>query len=122
MINWFHKWLNPHCAHCREEKLCSSCDILKMQLAIVREENKKLLDTILDFTKPKVEEAPVREVSNFEPTIRSWKQKQRLLEEEDRVRAKIIADMERELDLARPDTKDTGKETGANVVSDSKTA
>lgn len=121
MFNWLHHLLNPHCDHCLaehdKEQFCKSCDILKMELAIVREQNKQLLDTILDFTKPKVEETPVREVNSFVPQVRTWKQKQRLLEEEDRVRAKVIAEMEKELDIStgKTYTKSNNGEAGNNI-------
>ena len=96
-----------------------------MQLAIVREENKKLLDTILDFTKPKVEEVPVREVPSYEPKVKSIKHQLKLAEEEDRLRAKIYAEIdqrEQELGIgpySKPNAS-SKTEPGNDSVSDSK--
>lgn len=56
MTNWLHKLLNPHCSHCREErqeeKVCSSCEILKTELEALRYNNQQLISNLMEFTKP----------------------------------------------------------------------
>jgi len=95
MVNFFHKLFNPHCTHCRDEmreaKECHNCDVLTQLLEKERAYSKQLLDKI---TEPKViekivERAPV----NREPVramVPTWAVQQRLLEEEDRAKARAL--------------------------------
>ena len=93
-MNWFHHLFNPHCAHCREEKLenkrCASCEILTMELEKLRYDNAKLLEHILH--KPE-------EVKLLEPEVNlravlpqsiPWKTRKQMLENEDREKAKLL--------------------------------
>ena len=89
MINFFHKLLNPHCPHCREEKyedrICQSCEVLKDEIARLRAENNKLLDSILN---PRSNE-PAREVdlAGLKPLRSShvpWNTRRQMLEVADR--------------------------------------
>lgn len=70
MSNWFHKFFNPHCPHCRDEKVedkvCGSCEVLKVELEALRFNNQRLIDNLMDFTKPKSEALP-QPSSDFKP-------------------------------------------------------
>jgi hypothetical protein len=91
MTNWLHKFLNPHCSHCKEEhedsKVCSSCETLRQQLAITNVNIERLMNRLLE--KPIVE-APheFKEVS--QPKNIPWNVRRQMLETEDRERAKLI--------------------------------
>lgn len=111
MSNWFHRFLNPHCPHCIEErqdsKVCPSCETLKEQLDRANYENDKLLDRIL--VKPTIE--TIKEPSKIQIPTKSipWGVRRQMLEAEDREKAKLMReapkpvsteDLEKELDIA----------------------
>jgi len=108
MSNWIHRFFNPHCPHCKEEredsKVCPSCETLKHQLEVVYYEKKQLLDRLLE--KPEKEASPVlREVSK--PVNVPWNVRRQMLEAEDREKAKLMSaapipteELEKELDVA----------------------
>lgn len=110
MTNFFHKLLNPHCPHCHDEaienKVCSSCEILKAQLERLTYENQKLLDRILEKPTPE----PVREPPQVTiPRNIPWNVRRQMLEAEDREKARLMReapkpitteDLEKELDIA----------------------
>lgn len=110
MSNFLHRWLNPHCPHCKEEleyaRVCLSCETLRAQLEISRLETKRLLDRILEKPEPETPRAPM-EISV--PKNIPWNVRRQMLEREDRERAKLmkaapkpesVEDLEKELDLA----------------------
>lgn len=89
LSNFIHHLLNPHCAHCEmlsnKDKECKSCETLKIQLDIARQENRELLQSILDIVHPKVEIKT--DESNHEPvrtTPVSWRIKRQQLERSSR--------------------------------------
>lgn len=106
-MNFFHRLFNPHCPDCRADRICESCETLRIEIARLRDENEKLLDRILE--KPEVAEirkaAPVMQQM---PKNVPWNVRRQMLEAEDRERAKIlrqvekadVTDLEKELDVA----------------------
>lgn len=59
IVKFFHELLHPHCEHCtmeseiklsieRESRRCDSCESLRMQVAILNEQNKNLIDKIVN--------------------------------------------------------------------------
>ncbi len=85
---------------------CESCETLKEQLNIANYEKKEMLETILGFTKPVIEEKPDKSIviQPIQPKAALWRIKQQALEENDRItaernkqRAKEIAELEKEL-------------------------
>lgn len=109
MSNFIHRWLNPHCRHCMDEKtekmVCPSCEILKQQVELFVYQNKQLLDRLINPVVPASAPEPFREVSV--PKNVSWNIKRQMLEAEDRERARLMReapiptkDLEKELDIA----------------------
>lgn len=110
MSNWFHRFLNPHCPHCldedKENKVCSSCEILKQQLELMTLQNNKLLDRLT--AKPEPE--PIREPPQITPPRNiPWSVRRQMLEAEDREKARLMREapkpvtteeLEKELDIA----------------------
>lgn len=88
----FYKWFGL------EEFPCHSCETLQMQLSLKNEENKKLLDTILEMNRPKVE-IPVehKSVIPILPKNIPWSVRQQMIEAEDRKAAQIIQERNRKL-------------------------
>ncbi len=89
-----------------EPEPCESCETLKEQLNIANHEKKEMLETILGFTKPVMEEKPidVRTIQPIQPKAATWRIKQQALEENDRItaeqnrqRQKAIDELEKEL-------------------------
>jgi hypothetical protein len=111
IYNWFHKFLNPHCPHCKEEqeyaRTCFSCETLRTQIEISRIENKRLLDRILE--KPTVETPSLQPMEPTRPLNIPWNVRRQMLESEDREKARLMAqapkpisteELEKELDVA----------------------
>lgn len=115
MFNWLHHLFNPHCEHCYAEKQCSNCETLKTLLESERYEKGKLVQQIIEITKPQVETvlAPKLSAEESKPQIVSWRVKRDLLESEDRAKAKIISDRKRVDDLE--------KQVGVNIPADTTT-
>jgi hypothetical protein len=95
MFKFFHRMWNPHCSHCAEErlndKICESCEILKMQLSLVQQEKKELLSLIVDKHKPETESA-IREIPQpIKSKHTPWAVKRQILESESREAARILA-------------------------------
>lgn len=98
-----------------DDDICQSCETLKSQLEIVNYEKKQMLETILSFTKPIVEEKPaqVREIHPIMPKAVPWSIKRQMLEEEDRKRAQILRQKAEEI---KP-TEQLEKEVGLSDAS-----
>jgi len=89
-----------------EDFPCESCETLRLQLDIANHERRQLLETIIGFTKPAVQEV-TQEPRNIEPILPKtvlWRTRQHQLEENDRMtaeknkaRQKEIDDLEKEL-------------------------
>lgn len=98
----FYKWFNI------EDLPCKSCETLQHQLEIANYEKKELLNRILSFTEPKVEEQIVNNIEPIRPKAVSWKVRQQELEREDRHKAKLLKEKEAEMKAL----KDLEKEVG----------
>lgn len=92
-----------------EPSLCETCEVLKIQLELERQEKKELLNLVIEQHKPTKEETkPPAELKPIMTRPIPWKVRQQALEAEDRVKAKIIKEnklegieeLEKELDLA----------------------
>jgi len=98
IFNWWHHLFNPHCPECKEEReeseICDSCEILKLEIERLRNENDKLLNRILREPEPE----KTIDTRDLKPIKRSssiaWNIRRQMLEAEDREKAKIIRDME----------------------------
>lgn len=97
MIKWLHHLFNPHCSECRDEleesRICDSCETLKLQISRLERENERLLNRILE--KP-IEE-PKQEITDLKPILPKmipWRIRKQMLEEEDRVKAKLMRQSE----------------------------
>jgi hypothetical protein len=110
MSNWFHRFFNPHCRHCAEErqesKVCPTCEVLRTQLDVVIHHNNKLMDRFLEKPTPEPAKEPV---PMSLPRNIPWSVRRQMLEQEDREKAKIMRsapqpvtteDLEKELDIA----------------------
>lgn len=97
MFHWLHHLFSPHCQICREaaeeNKVCQSCETLKMQLSIANIEKKQMLESILSMTKPNEVQGtpPAINYENIKPRMMTWNVRRQLLEAEDREKAKILA-------------------------------
>jgi hypothetical protein len=107
MNNCFHKFFNPHCPRCADDKICQSCETLKIQVERLIHENTKLLDRILE--KPVVEARSTPTEIPIPPRNIPWNVRRQMLEAEDRERAKLMNqapkpsstdDLEKELKIA----------------------
>jgi hypothetical protein len=126
MANWFHRFLNPHCADCaaerHETKICSSCEVLQQEVARLRHDNERLLEKIINPTTNT--EAPVRTDDEEKKPLSNrlpWRARQQQLEAADREKAQEIrlratapktdvTDLEREMEVV---TKEREEKNGA---------
>ena len=97
--HWLHHLFDPHCHDCQileeEQRVCQSCETLKMQLSIANIEKKQLLESILSFTKPAAIETVHITPEDVKPKMMTWNIRKRMLEEEDRRTAALMKDKER---------------------------
>ena len=124
-MKWLHKWLHPHCADCREEKeqeiereresrVCHSCEMLRLQNAQLVEERDKLLDRLL--STPIQVETPQQSAQTLKPIspgrFVSFNMKRQMLEAEDRHRATLLNEKEKELSTFKDKTAKLEAELG----------
>lgn len=105
-IKWIHHLLNPHCPDCRQEKeeiyerkeherACSSCEILRQQLAFANETNRHLIESI---TRKENDSPPSAEAPNIvKPAFIPWRVRRQQLEAEDRVAAETLRKKKEEI-------------------------
>jgi hypothetical protein len=98
MVKWIHRLLEPHCPDCKEEreenKICQSCETLRVQLEIANYEKKQLMDALL---KPRQPEEPTRLIvppEQLAPRNIPWRVRQQMLEAEDRKQAQLNREAE----------------------------
>lgn len=112
-MNWLHRLFNPHCEHCldleRDEKICQSCETLKDEVAHLRNENRKLIESIT--AKPEPEEVRIQAPVPISPKRAvPWAVRKQMLEQQDREKARALAN------AAKPnvkvDVEDLEKEMG----------
>ena len=97
-MKWIHRLFNPHCAHCIEERECSTCKTLQAQLDFVQIQNKVLLERLMPTPQVNTTgEAP--EPINKLPV--PWHVQRRILEEQDRHEAQVLKDKQIELKNAK---------------------
>ena len=91
MAGFFHRLFHPHCEHCRDEKVCKTCEVLTTQLEITQHQNKELTHTIERMANPQpIEETtPAEEPKPLLPRIIPWNTRRNLLEAEDRKAAEL---------------------------------
>lgn len=101
MFHWLHHLFNPHCDQCKEEsqenKVCESCETLKMQLSIANAEKQQMLNSILSFTAPRQENqsSPPVDYEKLKPKMMTWNVRRQMLEAEDRKQAQILAEQKK---------------------------
>lgn len=97
-MNWFHRLFNPHCPHCKEmddeNKICNSCEHLKIMLEQSNIERKELLNKLLN--KDNQSSPPVMNDEPKEPQLMKrnipWNVRRQMLEKEDREKARLMRD------------------------------
>lgn len=117
LVKFFHELFNPHCEHCEQlrmqeleqkeierelaiaDKICSSCENLKIQLAVMNQ----LVDKLT--TPQKVESLPLTETTHkvILPQHIPWRVTREMREKESRLRAaEILA--EASIKIPQPDS------------------
>jgi len=107
MLLWLHRLLSPHCADCQlaamENKVCQSCETLKMQLSIANIEKRQLLESILSLTRPAEVQPPSAQVNlkDVAPKMMTWNVRKQMLEAEDRKLAQVLAEQRKAAEDAK---------------------
>ena len=70
---------------------CQSCENLKLQIEYLRDDNRKLTDTLVSIVKPKEVEAPPVEINQIQASSALFSRRRAALEEKDRQEAQILA-------------------------------
>jgi len=99
-LHWIHHLFNPHCSLCQEtaenNKVCQSCETLKVQLSIANHEKQELLNSILSLTKrPEEQTSAAVSYEHAKPKMMTWNVRRQLLEAEDRQAAKLLAEQQK---------------------------
>lgn len=80
------KWFNL------EREPCRSCETLQMQLSIANDEKRQLLSLIMSSAKSSAPVSPPVDYEKLAPKAMTWNVRRQLLEQEDRAKAKILAE------------------------------
>lgn len=104
MLNWLHHLFNPHCEACELNKeadeICKACESKNAEIARLKEERDLLLNHIIS---PATQETRVNEgaeeLKPIKPNFVPWHIRRRMLEENDRSKAKAMNE------AAKPDKK-----------------
>lgn len=94
----------------KQYESCKGCEVLKTQLSIVNQEKAQLTETLLNLLQPKVYAANPQELEPIVPKIMTFGRRRAILEEQDRVQAKIM----RESNLVSRSTEELEKELSIN--------
>lgn len=93
---------------------CKGCEVLKNQLDIANHEKERLQETLLDLVKPKIHEVPSTAVEPIRPKIVPWHVKQRELQAQSAVEARLrkenVDKLERELGIKNEEDERKEKE------------
>lgn len=92
------------------DNTCHTCQVLQERLDISERERRQLLDKVLELSSSKKEPEPEIKTENLVPIMPqhvSWRVRQQMLEQEDRVKARLLKDKQDEI-------KELEKETGVN--------
>jgi hypothetical protein len=96
ITKFFHELMNPHCSECMRESeldsMCESCETLKMQLSLANQREKELLQLLVYKQQPLPELVASSDIKPVMPKAIPWRVKQQMLEEQDRERAKVLAE------------------------------
>lgn len=111
MSNWIHRLFNPHCPHCEVEAVNETVEILKHQLELANVEKAKLLQTVIDLTHPIVNEvkSDAPEPLPLLPKYMPFSVRRQLLEQEDKVKAQVLAERKKEEDQLRASKQSIGE-------------
>jgi len=77
---------------------CMSCELLREQLHKSDAERKDLLHRLLDSKNPEPPSTPVEDYQPITPQFIPWRVRQQMLEQEDRVKAKLTKEKAVEID------------------------
>jgi|SRR4030095_10413180 len=84
LLKWYREYLEI-----RDLKECQSCNTLREQLMMERENTRKLLDKIITPSAPPKIEEPVPPSISV-PKVVPWHVKRQMLEQEDRIKAQAL--------------------------------
>jgi hypothetical protein len=96
IARFFHRLWHYHCTECIEEELhsrvCTSCETLKQQLALVNQEKQQLLVFLTEKYATPIEpiEVPAEKVQ-ITPKLATWGARKAELERADREKAAVLA-------------------------------
>lgn len=77
---------------------CESCEILRSMLDESNRERKDLLHRLLEPAKPEPPSTPHEEPVPVTPNFVPWRVRQQMLEQEDRVKARLMKDKSAEIE------------------------
>lgn len=86
LLNWYRDWLELRREY-KKEKVCETCETLKIQVEQLRYDNGKLMDRILEKPNTVTEPRIPDNITPILPRNKPWKVIQQSLEAQDRVRA-----------------------------------
>lgn len=83
---------------------CKSCETLRKQLEIANQERADLLSTILGLVKPEVVQVAPTIVMPASTKALPWNQRKKILEEEDRAKARVLGEVTRKISEVEKET------------------
>jgi len=80
------------------EEPCETCEVLRLQLDESNRERRELLHRLLEKDRPEPPSNKEEEQVPITPQYTPWRVRQQMLEQEDRVKAKLMRDRAVEID------------------------
>lgn len=77
---------------------CATCEVLHEQLANSERERRELLHRLLDKDRPEPLSTVSEEHVPIQPQFIPWRVRQQMLEQEDRAKARLMKDKEKEIE------------------------
>jgi hypothetical protein len=98
-----------------EELPCDTCEVLRAQLDESNRERRELLNRLLEPSRPEPVAEKEQELIPIQPSFVPWRVRQQMLEQEDRIKAKLMKDkakeiaaLEKELGVATDESAPSG--------------
>lgn len=93
LLDWYQQYLDIRQAH-KVEKVCESCETLKLQLSLANEEKARLLERVMEKPIPIPERTEAPPMRNVIPKgAMPWRVRQQMLEREDREKARAMREV-----------------------------
>ena len=95
LLDYLKEFIEVSLDRYRKTAVCESCETLKNQIEVIGYEKRKLIEQIIEITKPQVAQPIEREEPKIlQPRTMPWRARQQILEQEDRANARAMREQQ----------------------------